>query len=173
MLSFFREALLPSERHIVAPKKTRDLHTACRRGLVSKLKQALDAGVEINHPDDDSFTPLMITALNNYTACAQLLLERGASTDATNQSGSTALMLACSNGREAAAKLLIEHGANVNVVDADGNTALKEAAVAQSLGMMEQDDSTDNQHEVLEGFRQVGVEGWAKARVRSRSSWQP
>ena len=110
----------------------RALLAACRRGFIGKVKRQLDSGAEVDCPDEDTFTPLMIACLNNFEAVATLLLDRGASIDMTNQSGSTALHLACANGHEACCRLLLERGASINRADCDGATALKEAAAEGS-----------------------------------------
>jgi ankyrin repeat protein len=75
----------------------------------------------------------MGTAFKGYQAIADLLLDRGADPNATNNAGQTALMMASLFGHSGIVDRLIVSGADKDMVDAAGNSALS-VALEQNNG---------------------------------------
>lgn len=93
--------------------------------------QALIAqGVNINARDENGRTALFLTTVGfehntmGSIAIAGLLLEHGATVDATDRQGRTPLITAAQNGHDALVQILISYGANINAQDNDGLTPL-------------------------------------------------
>src|SRR5690606_1730109 len=87
---------------------------AAVRGDVEILGLLLDAGADVDSPNADGQTALMVLARTENVAAARLLLERGADVDAVEQrKGQTALMWAAAQSRPAMVALLLERGADV------------------------------------------------------------
>jgi hypothetical protein len=76
-----------------------------------------------------SKTPLIISAGKGHEATVQLLLERDADTEDTDDSGQTALHHAVKNGHEAIIHLLLKQGAKKSAKDNKGRTALRLAVL--------------------------------------------
>jgi ankyrin repeat protein len=76
----------------------------------------------------------MLAASNGQTDTVKLLLEKGATIDATNKDGWTAVLLAANHGQTETVKLLLEKGAKIDATENTGWTALMLAA---SDGRME------------------------------------
>nr|BDT34765.1 ankyrin repeat domain-containing protein [Myxococcus sp. MH1] len=91
------------------------------------LAVLLKAGVDVNAPNGQEETPLMLAAtFKDQPKLTELLLEHGASVETVNDRGWTALMWAIRAGNEGAVERLIAKGANVNhlATDDEGDTAL-------------------------------------------------
>jgi len=104
---------------------------AINRGELNGVKQALDAGANVNfHEEDQDATPLFfaVSQPGDMSEIVKLLLERGAKLEAVDENGSNALMFASSYAPPNVVKLLLEKGANVNKQDEKGITALMRAA---------------------------------------------
>lgn len=71
-----------------------EIHQACRHGLVEHLEQFLTYGAEMNSHNASGNTPLHVCAVNKQTACAKLLLYRGAQRDALNFANQTPYQVA-------------------------------------------------------------------------------
>merc|ERR1719297_707481 len=69
-------SLLP---HLM-PKPVWNIFVACRKGDSEALRIALSAtsGPDVNCPDSDGYTPLMLAALHGHTEACLLLLFNGA-----------------------------------------------------------------------------------------------
>jgi ankyrin repeat protein len=90
------------------------------------LSRLLETAVDVNAPDDNGYTPLMIAARCGHADIVQTLLDKGADVDAVDAThGLTALMLASKAGKPDVVKLLVARGANVKRIASHGKTALK------------------------------------------------
>ena len=79
------------------------------------LAALLDAGADVNSPNADGQTALMVVARGGNVAAAALLLERGADVNASEErKGQTPLMWAVAQSHPPMTKLLLEHGAEVD-----------------------------------------------------------
>jgi ankyrin repeat protein len=85
---------------------TGDLFEAVAQGNTEKVKSILDQKTDINAPNENGRTPLMIAVMNGRLEVVKLLLERGAEVDRTDKSGKTARKLAASLGEQELVNLL-------------------------------------------------------------------
>ncbi len=81
------------------------------------LRFLLGKGADPSIADRQGVTPLMHTALLNFTEGADELLKREAPVDQTNRRGETALILAVQARNPAMVRLLMRHGANPDKAD--------------------------------------------------------
>ncbi|MEX2118088.1 MAG: ankyrin repeat domain-containing protein [Pirellulales bacterium] len=113
------------------------LHDACRNGNLGLAAMLIDRGADIGAMDGEGATPLWVAVggdtLGNpvekeHARIVRLLVEHGASLDATSESGETLLHLAARHGRVEVARFLIESGLDVNAATQSGLTPLHYAA---------------------------------------------
>jgi len=99
------------------------LHEAIQHGDVNAVRQLLDEGADVETAHLD-IRPLAWAVLWGRTEMTQLLLERGAKIEATDDMGETALLLAVCKPSDSAhgtgfnpalVKLLLDNGANPDV----------------------------------------------------------
>jgi len=89
------------------------LWVACIGGRLEVAQLLLDKGANVHFAHSrDGKTPLM--AAIDYPAVIQLLLERGAQVNATDNDGWTALLSAAAHGRLESMQVLVRAGADVN-----------------------------------------------------------
>lgn len=96
---------------------------------------ALDKGTDVNRPDWQGNSPLMIAAESGDPTMLSLLLEQGAAIDQPNTNGVTALMVAAKAGRQSMVQLLLDHGVDANRVDSRSRNALFYAAMSANFGV--------------------------------------
>jgi ankyrin repeat protein len=109
------------------------LLAAIRQHDLAACQQALDAGVEPNATCStaertDERSLLVFSIVQDFTAGALLLLERGANPCATSTGIAPPLLVAARRGDHAVCRSLIAHGARVNEPDRDDRTPLHAAA---------------------------------------------
>ena len=97
------------------------------RALVTEL------GADVNHADQDGFTPLFVAAQIGHLEVARALVtELGADVNQATQDGFTPLHIAAQQGHlEVVRALVTELGADVNQAKQDGVTPLMVAAAAE------------------------------------------
>ena len=103
---------------------------AARGSDVTKVKQLLKQGADVNTKDEDGRTALMeaVGSINiGCTETVRTLIDAGADVNAKNKNGSTALMWAVIFPRTEVVKALIDAGADVNAKNKYGETALMSA----------------------------------------------
>eukprot|EP00913_Durusdinium_trenchii_P008302 g7799.t1 len=129
-------------------KDTR-LIKAAKEGKASAVEELLNTGAQANcqdlehgGADDKGFkhgykgdTPLHFAAREGYDATALVLLNHGASVDATNEKLKTPLHLAAKRGHAAVAKILLGHHADVDAKDQSGRAPLHLAAESGDVDM--------------------------------------
>jgi ankyrin repeat protein len=104
---------------------------------VDLARRRLDEGADPNTRQFMYHGPLlMIAAVFGYHEIVNLLLDRGADTEATDDLGQTALMMAADAGRASMVELLIDRGAKINTVDWCGGSALAHAAIQNHLDVV-------------------------------------
>ena len=81
-------------------------------------------------PVSEGFTPLMVAARSGHADIARILIEKGATIDATVDADATALGMASSRGHAEVVAVLLEGGATVDLRLKDDRTALFWAAEA-------------------------------------------
>lgn len=107
-----------------------EIHDAAYEGDLARVEQQLNNGVNVDLPTDtyDGSTPLMVAAEEGRTEVVQLLIERGANLNHTDNHGCTALINAAWYGYPKIVQLLIERDADVNHANQLGYTAFMLAA---------------------------------------------
>ncbi|PSS23636.1 Tankyrase-2 like [Actinidia chinensis var. chinensis] len=126
------------------PPHLRNLAAAAEVGDVDALRHALDnLSGSIDEPVEDGDTALHLTCLYGYLSCVQLLLERGASLEATDEDGALPLHDACAGGFAAIVELLINSANNaesvkrmLEAVDVEGDTPLHHAARGEHIDVI-------------------------------------
>ena len=101
------------------------INTAVSRGDDRQVRQLLNAGVDLNarHPDEGS-TALSTAALHGQLEIANLLLERGADPNATNNDGNAPLHVAAFLCHADIVELLLDRGASIEQKNNRGETAV-------------------------------------------------
>ncbi len=111
-----------------------DLLLAANKGDVSKIRELLAQGVDVNSNDSQGDTPLL-RAKNLETV--EFLLGQGARVDDRNNYGFTALIRASGLGQGNVVQALLEGGADINSKNKYGNTALMSAAMNGCVKVVE------------------------------------
>jgi ankyrin repeat protein len=127
-------------RNAVYDRGNTPLHTAVRSSNPLLVTTLLEQGADINVQKEQGVTPLMLSIINQDTACMEVLLKNPhVMLDHVDlQLGDTALHGAINISRSAHAKLLIERGASLNIQNKKGRTPLMCAAHAHTV---KKDDS--------------------------------
>ncbi|MDP1679039.1 MAG: SUMF1/EgtB/PvdO family nonheme iron enzyme [Candidatus Nitrotoga sp.] len=100
------------------------LFTAAEKGDSASIRQALNAGINVNSTDPDGWTPLMVAATGGNLDAVEMLLKAGAAINVASQKGQTPLMAAVLSGNARVVKLLLDQGADASAVTTTGMTAL-------------------------------------------------
>ena len=103
---------------------------------VTKVKTQLNAGIDPNITDIDSWTPLMWAVQNNNVAIINLLIDAGADLDLQDSYEETALIKAISQEYVGTTKALIEAGADPNLSDSYGWTPLMAASTSGNIDLV-------------------------------------
>ncbi len=105
------------------------IHDAAFDGIIARVQEELDKGVDVNTEDEFGFTALHFAAWVGHKEIAVLLIENGADVNANSWSGLTPLHDAATNISKDIIELLIDNGADVNAKDEEGFTPLDHAAI--------------------------------------------
>ena len=110
--------------------RNKELFTAIKLNDFAKIKEALQAGANVNAREEDELgrTPLLWAAEKCTSAVVETLLKAGADVNATSNSGFTALILAAATDKIDNVKILLEAGADINAETSSGYTPLMGAA---------------------------------------------
>ena len=140
----------PSEKGADNP-----LSRAADANDLSTLKKLIDKGVNVNLPNRDGSTPLMLAAGRGNAEAAQMLLRAGADVNARQPGAmNSAIQYAAELGNGATVRTLLSAGAYVNQVDGSGWTPLM---IAMLYG----------RPDVVEAL----LEGGANVNARSTTGW--
>ena len=88
------------------------------------------AQLNMNAPDEDGRTPLLLAALNGDWETARKLMNAGAGVDAADSAGTTPLMAAAMHGNLEILRALAERKAGADAADKQGRAALHYAIAA-------------------------------------------
>lgn len=118
----------PEQEANTAAFPVRDVVKALEGNDLSRIAALLDAGMPVDTPLDNGWTPLMVATFNASEETAILLIKRGASVFVTDADGYTPLHWAALNGFEKVVSLLLMRRANVDAPTRYGITPLMQAA---------------------------------------------
>ena len=85
-----------------------------KRGDITRLRDALERGLNPDLCNKNSWSLLMIAALEGNTSIGRSLIEKGADLDKRNKFRETALSLAAHSGHPSFVKLLLTSGASLD-----------------------------------------------------------
>jgi len=104
----------------------KDFMTSIFHDDYKMVKNAIAAGVDINHYDEEGFTPLYNAIAWGKSDVAELLIENGADVNLKTKHGYTPLYIASLSTNVEMTRLLLDHGAQINVKDPKGFTPLEQ-----------------------------------------------
>jgi ankyrin repeat protein len=93
-----------------------ELLESAQLGQLTRAKELLAKGADVNAADRRGFTPLMWASAAGNTALVRQFIESGAAVDRKANDGSTALTLASANGFTEVVRALLARGADTAVV---------------------------------------------------------
>ena len=111
-----------------AAKTPQNMFLAAESGELTKIQEALKAGVAVDVRDQQGQTSLLIATLNNRVNVARFLIARGADVNAKDRRGDTPFLYAGAQGRNEILKMMLRSGANLKDVNRYGGTSLTPAA---------------------------------------------
>uniref|UniRef100_A0A6C0JX86 Uncharacterized protein n=1 Tax=viral metagenome TaxID=1070528 RepID=A0A6C0JX86_9ZZZZ len=91
----------------------------------------------INKTNDPDQTPLILAVMNGKLEIVEVLLNKGADSNARDIEGQNALMYAAINGHREIVKSLLKPGANINAIDNLRRTPLMHAAMNGNLDIVQ------------------------------------
>lgn len=110
-------------------KKEEDFQRLVNKGNIEECNKYLKTGVNINAMNEEGFTPLMISIINQNDAMTIFLVKNDAKINMqSGKLGLSPFMIACVKGNKKIADFLLEHGAELNAKDNYGNNVLYDAA---------------------------------------------
>ncbi|MCS7244590.1 MAG: ankyrin repeat domain-containing protein [candidate division WOR-3 bacterium] len=111
---------------------SQELIVSTSKGELSKVKDLIKKGADINSKNEYGKTPLHIAVENNYEDIVKVLLENKADVNIKDNNGNTPLHIAVMKGNEYIIKELLKNGANENIKNNDGKTP-KELAIENGI----------------------------------------
>ena len=88
------------------------VYTLYREGHISVAKMLLEAGADVETPDNYGQTPFFMACWKGHAEVANLLLEYGANKDCKTKTGITPFFQACRENHVEVVKLLLDYGCN-------------------------------------------------------------
>lgn len=107
-----------------------EIYTVIDEENTSKFAEMMAAGIEVDEPDLDGNTPLMIASALGKDKFVRYLIDMGADVKRRNYVGVSALHRAAHGGHNDVIDLLLDNGAIINIPDMDGITPLMSAVSA-------------------------------------------
>ena len=111
------------------PKGFTSLHAVAYWGLHCLFEDILREYDNINLPDSQGNTPIILSAKNHHFLLLKRLLESGGNANLHNTRGENALLLAAMMGHREIVELLLAHGASLLTKDYEGWTPLHWAII--------------------------------------------
>jgi len=118
-----------------AHKEVAEVNAHGRELALLLINRGTDVNVPLRKPNAgkedsvDVWTPLIVAALTGDAGVVELLIDKGADINATNNSHETALHVAVLNDHRDVAELILNKGANVNATSDSGRTPLHYVAI--------------------------------------------
>ena len=101
----------------------RDILRICKSGEIDDIRQAVDAGVNLNVRNKNGAAPLMFAAQKNTAEAVEMLINAGADINAQDNAGNTALIYAAAYNSEDVIRVLLDYGADKNIRNNSGHSA--------------------------------------------------
>jgi ankyrin repeat protein len=124
--------LQPKNLLFIAPafdlELQKKLHKAVVDGNVKAIRNYVKMGADVNSPDEDGWTPVLIAAQYGHVHVIRALAEHGADLNTPNNDGTTPVYIAAQEGHVEVIKVLVKHGADMNTPKDDGGTPVLAAA---------------------------------------------
>jgi ankyrin repeat protein len=140
-----------------------DLITAVAYQDLDKVKNLIEAGVDINYQEESAgATALIMSAMYNFGDIARYLIEKGADISIKNNTGHTALMASAGSSEEVF-DLLVANGADMSVKLEDGTSAFIlsiSGVMSDFVGFGNARKLLDNGADVDESFTSGPAEGY-------------
>lgn len=103
-------------------------------GNLDYVREVIQQGLNVNTPNTENRTALMLAAFNGHEEMVRLLIENGADVNWTDNTNRTALMFASTGPFNSTVKILLDNGAKPNTKDAEEQwTAVMFAAAEGQL----------------------------------------
>ncbi|MCK5457486.1 MAG: ankyrin repeat domain-containing protein [Melioribacteraceae bacterium] len=93
------------------------LYNAALDGDIEVVKNYLETGFDVNQPNQDKQSLLMLSGFNGHTDLCEYLIKSGAHIEARETNGRTALMFASTGPFPKTVELLLQNDANPNSID--------------------------------------------------------
>lgn len=101
---------------------TSSIHSAVKNNHLAEVKNYVERG-DLELPDKNGLTPLLVAAYYGHTAIVKYLCEKGARVDADDNKGWTSLMYAAYYNYVEIAKILLAHNADKSIKNPKGHSA--------------------------------------------------
>ncbi|MPM20137.1 hypothetical protein SDC9_66566 [bioreactor metagenome] len=104
---------------------------------IALINWLVEKGANINHQDRNGYTALHFVTQEKRFDCAELLIDKGADLELSDNHGNTPLWTAIFNsrGENQIVKLLIKHGANPDHINNHQRTPRKLAEMIQGFDL--------------------------------------
>ena len=116
-------------------KRNQALREAVAAGRAQEMERLIQKGADINAPDAQGQTPLILAVENGQSSAVKVLLQSDADLTVTDASGNNPLLVAAHRGDFKSTYLLVQAGINVNSRDRNYNTPLHLALAKRNFKM--------------------------------------
>lgn len=149
-----------------------DLITAVAYQDLDKIKNLVEAGVDVNYQEESAgTTALIMSAMYNFADIARYLIEKGADISIMNKTGHTALMAAAGSSEDVF-DLLAANGADMSVKLEDGTSAFMlsiSGVMSDFVDFGNAKKLLDNGADVDESFTSGPAEGYTCLMMAARN----
>ena len=149
-----------------------DLITAVAYQDLDKVKNLVEAGVDINYQEESAgATALIMSAMYNFGDIARYLIEKGADISIKNNTGHTALMASAGSSEEVF-DLLVANGSDMSVKLEDGTSAFTlsiSGVMSDFVGLGNAKKLLENGADVDESFTSGPAEGYTCLMMAARN----
>ena len=149
-----------------------DLITAVAYQDLDKIKNLVEAGVDVNYQEESAgATALIMSAMYNFADIARYLIEKGADISIMNKTGHTALMAAAGSSKEVF-DLLAANGADMSIKLEDGTSAFMlsiSGVMSDFVGLGNAKKLLDKGADVDESFTSGPAEGYTCLMMAARN----
>lgn len=130
---FLREEELRWRGAPASPEKPDEMTCAIESGDLSKAKELLQQGFDVNRRSFEGLTPLHQALQKNALDICLALLQSGADIEAQTSDGWRPLHCAARSGLEAPVRLCVDNKADILASAADGQTGLHQACQSNNI----------------------------------------